>query len=40
VLAAIGLTFGGTAVAVALSGGTLFTVGAPAPVETASAPVA
>ncbi|GLK19019.1 hypothetical protein [Herbiconiux flava] len=40
VLAAIGLTFGGTAVAVALSGGALFTVGAPAPVETTSAPVA
>lgn len=40
VLAAIGLTFGGTAVAVAVSGGSLFTVGAPAPVETTSAPAA
>jgi hypothetical protein len=38
VLAAIGLTFGGTAVAVAVTGGTLFDVGAPAPVETTSAP--
>ncbi|SDZ15638.1 hypothetical protein [Herbiconiux ginsengi] len=38
VLAALGVTFGGTAVAVALSGGSLFTVGAPAPVTTSSSP--
>jgi hypothetical protein len=40
VLAALGLTFGGTAVAVALSGGTLFTSEAPVPVATSSTPVA
>ncbi len=40
VLAAIGLTFGGTAVAVALSGGTLFGAGVPAAVPTSSAPSA
>jgi len=38
ILAALGLTLGGTAVAVALSGGSLFTVGAPAPATTSSSP--